>query len=132
MNSTRISQAWLRGYWKLSCVFHSQLALWCNGYDSWLRISRLWVQIQEYFSFLKEKPSLIGLILNIKWEKHDCCSRFQQTTYCDQLQQWSLFNNNASRTFWQKKALLIHWDFMLWAIVLYRMNRSILYMGIKQ
>ena len=28
---------------KLFCVFNSQLALQCNGYDSWLRISRLWV-----------------------------------------------------------------------------------------
>ena len=33
------------GYWKLFCVSHSLLAFWCNGYDGWLRISRLWVQI---------------------------------------------------------------------------------------
>ena len=114
------------GYWKLFCVSHShsQLALWCSGYNSWLRISRLWVQIQEDFYFLKEKPSLISIILNTKWGKHDCCSRLKQTTYCDQLQQWS-FNNKVSRTFWQKKDLLIHWDFMLWAINCLVQNESI-------
>ena len=32
-------------YWKLFCVCHSLLALWCSGYDVWLRISRLGVQI---------------------------------------------------------------------------------------
>ena len=89
------------GYWKLFCVSHSQLALWSNSYDYWLRISGLWVQLESVkhdwrllkafvclpltigsvgvmvmtagcefkyssgiFSFLKEKPSLISLILN--------------------------------------------------------------------
>ena len=42
------------GYWKLFCVSHSQLALWCNGYVSCLGIRRLWVQIQE-FLFLERK-----------------------------------------------------------------------------
>ena len=50
----------IEGYWKLFFVSHSQLALWYSGYNSWLRISRLWVQIQE-FLFMEEKPSLISL-----------------------------------------------------------------------
>ena len=37
---------------------------WCNGYDSWLRISRLGVQIYRNFCFWKEKPSVIRLFLN--------------------------------------------------------------------
>ena len=61
-----------KGYRRLFCVIHSHLALWCSGYDPWLEISRLWVQIQEFlFDFLKEKSSLIRLILNTKSEKHN-------------------------------------------------------------
>ena len=56
MDSTRISQARLMATEKLFCVSPSQLALLCNGYDSWLRISRLWVQKQE-FLFQNERTS---------------------------------------------------------------------------
>ena len=39
-----------KGYSKLFCVFHSQLALWWNGYDAWLMSSRLGFQTwQKYF-----------------------------------------------------------------------------------
>ena len=73
MNSTRISHAQLKVTESFSVSqTHSWLS-WCNGYDSWPRISRLWVQIQHRsFNFFgKKKPSLISLILNAKSEKHD-------------------------------------------------------------
>ena len=47
------------GYLKPFCVSHSQLALWCSGYDSLLRISRLLFRMHD-FMFLEKK----GLEIN--------------------------------------------------------------------
>ena len=56
------------GYCKLFCISHSQLALWCSGYDSWWESVGSEFKIQEFLIFWKEKPSLI---LNSKSEKHE-------------------------------------------------------------
>ena len=52
-----------------------------NSYDSWLGISRFWVQIQELFCFWKENSSVISLILNTNSKKHECSVSIRITCF---------------------------------------------------
>ena len=72
ISRTRISQVWRKVIERFS-VSSTHMALQCNGYDSWLRINRLWVQIQEFLFLAStdvigqhfKTADLIGLILSI-------------------------------------------------------------------
>ena len=75
MNSTRISQAWLKVTENFSVSpTHSWLCGEVVKTRDWESVG--WVfKYRIFFCFWKEKPSLISLILNTKSEKHEWFQR---------------------------------------------------------
>ena len=83
MNSTRISQAWLKATESFSL---SPTHSWLSG------VVVVWVQMQQLLGFFGKKSGLISLILNTKSEKHDCLC------FVHDMQEWTIGNSVSPST----------------------------------